>query len=177
MRSLSAAFLAISIVLSMTGCISPCPQVDPQLETISRLDDYLIPLAKAVDVIADKLPPDAKDDEIFKAVVERSGNSKLFEPFKEFKLKSRIQDGTGVILVCTKDEKEGIIEDVSCTTRPDTHRPSGSPCIYLLDVKAVCVYNNLGGGQETINGFISSLLVKPQYLEVKSTRTPAPIPD
>jgi hypothetical protein len=119
-------------------CISPCPPVDPQLAAISRLDDYLIPLVKAVDVIADQLPASAKDDDIFKAAVERSGNIKQLEPFKDFRLKGRIQDGTGVILVCTKDEKEAIIEDVSCTTRPDTHRPSGSPCIYLLDVKAVC---------------------------------------
>lgn len=138
MRYLNAVFLAIAIVLSLTGCISPCPQVDQQLEAISRLDDYLIPLAKAVDVIADKLPADAKDDEIFKAAVERSGNSKLLEPFSGYRLKARIQDGAGVILICTNDEKEAIIEDVSCTTRPDTYRPSGSPCIYLLDVKAVC---------------------------------------
>lgn len=138
MRTLRAAFLAVAMILSLTGCISPCPQVDPQLEAISRLDDYLIPLAKAVDVIADKLPKDAKDDEIFKAAVERSGNSKLLEPFKGYRLKGRIQDGTGVILICTNDGKEAVIEDVSCTTRPDTLRPSGSPCIYLLDVKAVC---------------------------------------
>jgi len=62
----------------------------------------------------------------------------LLEPFKEYVLKAHIQDGAGIILVCSKDGKEGIIEDVSCTTRPDTHRPSGSPCVYLLDVKAVC---------------------------------------
>lgn len=138
MRTLIAFIPAIAIALSATGCFLSCPQVDPQLEAISRLDDYLIPLAKAVEVMADKLPADAKDDEIFKAAVERSGNSRLLEPFKGYRLKARVQDGTAVILICASDETEAVIEDVTCTTRPDTHRPSGSPCIYLLDVKAVC---------------------------------------
>ncbi|MBY0418567.1 MAG: hypothetical protein K2W88_10975, partial [Pararheinheimera sp.] len=33
--------------------------------------------------------------------------------------------------------------------------------------RVVGVYNNLGGGQETINGFISSILEKPLTLEAK----------
>lgn len=138
MKAIRAALLAFIMAISSIGCLSPCPSIDPQMEAISRLDDYMIPLAKAVDVIADKLPPNAKDNEIFKAAVERSENPELLEPFNGYVLRARIQDGVGVILLCSKDGKEGIIEDVSCTTRPDTHRPSGSPCTYLLDVKAVC---------------------------------------
>ncbi|MCL5422844.1 MAG: hypothetical protein M1461_10310 [Nitrospirae bacterium] len=98
----------------------------------------MIPLAKAVDVVADKLPPDAKDEVIFSEAVERSGNPGLLKPFEGYVLKARIQDGFVVILLCSPDGKEGIIEDVTCTTRPDTCRPSGSPCTYLLDVNRVC---------------------------------------
>ena len=36
-----------------------------------------------------------------------------------------------------------------------------------INPRVVGVYNNLGGGQETINGFISSLLEQAQYLEVR----------
>jgi hypothetical protein len=138
MRTLKSVIPVLAIVLWLCGCVSPCPSVDPQLEAISRLDDYLIPLSKAVDVIADSLPPDARDEKILETARERSGNTKLLEPFGNYLLKARIQEGVGVVLVCSKDGKEGIIEDVSCTTRPDTLRPSGSPCEYLLDVKAVC---------------------------------------
>lgn len=141
MRAIKTLLSALIIAISVAGCLAPCPFVDPQLEAISRLDDYMIPLGKALDVMADKLPPNAKDDEIFKAIVERSGNPKLVEPFTGYVLKARIQDGVGIILLCSKDGKEGIMEDVSCTTRPDMHRPSGSPCTYLLDVKAVCGAN------------------------------------
>lgn len=112
--------------------------VDPQHQLFARFDDYMIPLAKAVDVAIDKLPPDAKDDIIFQEAVRRSGNTDLLKPFEGYMLKARIQDGFGIILLCSPDGKEGIIEDATCTTRPDTFRPTGSPCDYLLDVKRAC---------------------------------------
>jgi hypothetical protein len=103
-----------------------------------HFNDYMIPLAKAVDVVADKLPPASKDQEVLSAAMERRGNHDLLKPFEGYVLKARVQDGYGVILLCSPDGKEGIIEDVTCTTRPDTYRPTGSPCTYLLDVNRVC---------------------------------------
>jgi hypothetical protein len=134
------SLLVFVLVLVTSGCCSlcPCPSVDPQQKLIMQFDDYLIPLSKAVDVIADKLPQDAKDQEIFSEAVKRSGNPLLLKPFEGYVLKALLQDGTGIILLCSPNGKEGIIEDVSCTTRPDSHRPSGSPCAYLLDPKLVC---------------------------------------
>lgn len=137
MRYKKILVLSFSLIILVSGC-ALCPPVDPKQKLIMQFDDYLIPLSKAVDVIADKLPPNSKDGEIFSAVVERSGNPELLNPFKGYVLKGRIQDGTGVILLCSPDGKEGIIEDVSCTTRPDSYRPSGSPCAFMLDVKLVC---------------------------------------
>ncbi|MBM4276618.1 MAG: hypothetical protein FJ130_01895 [Deltaproteobacteria bacterium] len=132
--------ILVLILLAFTvvsGC-ALCPPVDPKQKLIMHFDDYMIPLARAVDVVADKLPPDAKDQEIFLAAVNRSGNPNMLKPFDGYVLKARIEDGVGVILLCSPDGKEGIIEDVTCTTRPDTHRPTGSPCAYLLNVKRVC---------------------------------------
>lgn len=128
----------IVIVIFLSGC-ALCPPVDPHQKTISDFSDYMIPLSKAVDVVVDKLPPDSKDDEIFSAVLKRSGDPELLKPFKGYVLKARIEDGVGVILLCSSDGKEGIIEDVTCTTRPDAFRPTGSPCTYLLDVRRVCL--------------------------------------
>jgi hypothetical protein len=120
----------------ISGC-ALCPPIDPKQKLIMRFDDHMIRLAKAVDVVVDKLPPNAKDQEIFSAV-RRSGDPNLLTPFDGYVLKARIQDGIGIILLCSQDGQEGIIEDVTCTTRPDCHRPSGSPCTYLLDPKLVC---------------------------------------
>lgn len=132
------AFTLLLLAIALFSGCALCPRIDPQQKLIMHFDDYMIPLAKAVDVVADKLPPDAKDQEILLAAVERSGNPNLLRPFDGYVLKARIQEGIGVILLCSPDGKEGIIEDVTCTTRPDTHRPTGSPCDYLLDVKRVC---------------------------------------
>ena len=129
--------LCILFVTLYSGCIL-CTPVDPQQNLYTQFGDYMIPLSKAVDVVVDKLPPEARDDEIFSAAVKRSGDPELLKPLDGYVRKARIQDGVGVILLCSPDGKEGIIEDVTCTTRPDSYRPTGSPCTYLLDVKSVC---------------------------------------
>jgi len=137
MRHAKIASLCILIITLYSGC-ALCSPVDPQHELYKQFSDYMIPLSKAVDVVVDKLPPDSKDNEIFSDAVKRSGDPELIKPFDGYILKARIQDGAGVILLCSPDGKEGIIEDVTCTTRPDSYRPTGSPCTYLLDVKRVC---------------------------------------
>ena len=91
----------------------------------------------------DEIPLDSKDDEIFAEVLKRSGDPELLKPFAGYVLNGKIVEyfgsRTGVILLCSPGGKEGIIEDVTCTTRPDTSRPTGSPCDYLLDVEKVCL--------------------------------------
>lgn len=137
MQHLKPFWIFLLMIPFVSGC-ALCPPIDPQYKMVIHFDDYMIPLAKAIDVVADRLPRDAKDQEILSAAVERSGNPALLKPFEGYVLKARIQDGVGIILLCSRDGKEGIIEDVTCTTRPDSYRPTGSPCTYLLDVKLVC---------------------------------------
>jgi hypothetical protein len=129
-------FLVVTVSLA-SGC-ALCPLVDPKEKLITQLNDPMIPLAKAVEVTVDKLPQDAKDQVIFNEVIKRSGDPDLIKPFAGYLLRARIEGDTAVILLCYPDGKEGIIEDVTCTTRPDMYRPSGSPCEYMLDVKKVC---------------------------------------
>ena len=131
-------FLLLFVFVTFVSGCAFCPRVDPKYKLIMKLDDYMIPLAKAVDIVVDELPPEAKDQEILLAAVKRSGNPGLLKPFEGYVLRARMENGVGVLLLCSPDGKEGIIEDVTCTTRPDTHRPTGSPCTYLLDLKRVC---------------------------------------
>lgn len=137
MRRIDYFVLLLCTIMIIPGCVS-CPQLDPQQTLIMRFNDQLIPLAKAVDAVADKLPVDSKDQQIFDEVVRKSANPNLIKTFDGYVLKARIEEGVGVILLCSPDGKDGIIEDVSCTTRPDSYRPPRSPCEYLLDVKRVC---------------------------------------
>jgi hypothetical protein len=126
------------VVTSLVSGCAHCPPVDPQHKLFAQFDDYMIPLAKAVDVVIDRLPPDAKDDVIFQEVVKRTGNPDILKPFAGYVLRARIDNGFGVVLLCSPDGKEGIIEDAACTTWPDSFRPTGSPCEYFLDLKRVC---------------------------------------
>ena len=102
----------------------------------------MVPLSKAIDAVVDYLPLDSKDDAIFNEVIRKTGDDRLVTPFNGFVLRAKIVEDvgskTGVILVCLPAGKEGIMEDVTCTTRPDSMRPAGSPCEYLLNVRKVC---------------------------------------
>ncbi|MEI6154618.1 MAG: hypothetical protein WCQ90_11080 [Deltaproteobacteria bacterium] len=137
MRHIQLIGILFFITSFMSGC-AHCPPVDPQHKLFMQFDDPIISLAKAVDVVVDKLPSDAKDETIFQEAVKRSNNPNLLKPFEGYILRARIQGAVGIILLCTPDGKEGIIEDVSCTTRPDSFRPTGSPCDYFLDAGRVC---------------------------------------
>ncbi|MBI5847218.1 MAG: hypothetical protein HZB31_04595 [Nitrospirae bacterium] len=137
MKYLRTVILLIVTVSLASGCAF-CPPIDPKQKLIMQFDDSMIPLAKSVEVTVGKLSPDAKDQAIFDEVIKRSGDPGLTKPFAGYLLRARIEGDTAVILLCYPDGKEGIIEDVTCTTRPDMHRPSKSPCEYMLDVKKVC---------------------------------------
>jgi len=137
MRQMKMVILLIAAVSLASGC-ALCPPVDPKQKLITQFDDPMISLSRAVEVTVDKLPSDAKDQAIFDAVIKVSGNPGLIKPFAGYLLRARIEGDTAVILLCYPNGKEAIIEDVTCTTRPDMYRPSGSPCEYMLDVKKVC---------------------------------------
>jgi hypothetical protein len=129
--------ILLSAGILVSGC-ALCPQIEPQQKLITHFDDYMVPLAKAVDAIADQLPPDAKDQAIFSEIVRRSGSGDLLKPFDGYVLKARLENGVGIILRCSPDGKEGIIEDATCTTGVETWRPPKSPCVYILAVKRAC---------------------------------------
>jgi hypothetical protein len=137
MKYAKVFMILLSAGILVSGC-ALCPQIEPQQKLITHFDDYMVPLAKAVDAIADQLPADAINEKIFSEIVRRSGSKDLIQPFDGYVLKARLENGVGIILLCTPDGEEGIIEDVTCTTGVETWRPPKSPCVYLLDVKRAC---------------------------------------
>ncbi|MDA8239241.1 MAG: hypothetical protein M0Z67_02595 [Nitrospiraceae bacterium] len=131
MKTLCIMILCATLVV---GCVTA--PVDPHQKTIASLDDSIYALSAAIDVVVDTLPPDSRDDQIISVVTAKDPS--LTAPFAGYTLKAEIQDGTGVILLCDKDAHVAYIEDVTCTPRIDTLRPTGSPCLFFLDVKKVC---------------------------------------
>ena len=123
----------LSFILS-AGCVTT-PK-DPHLQVIADLGSPVYSLSAAVDVVADKLPPDAEDMTVINAATAKDPS--LVAPFAGYTLKVRIENKHGVILVCDKAGKHAYIEDISCTPQVDSWRPTGSPCRFLLDVNRVC---------------------------------------
>src|SRR4030042_854590 len=88
-------FLLLFVLVTFVSGCAFCPRVDPKYKLIMKLDDYMIPLAKAVDIVVDELPPEAKDQEILLAAVKRSGNPGLLRPFEGYVLRARMENGVG----------------------------------------------------------------------------------
>ncbi|MFI5296364.1 MAG: hypothetical protein ACHQ0Y_15230 [Thermodesulfovibrionales bacterium] len=130
---------ALNIIMPLcailiVGCVTT-PK-DPHLQAIEALGNPVYSLSAAVDVVADRLPADTGDSAILSAATAKDPS--LLAPFAGYTVKARIEGKAGVILICDKDGKHAYIEDVSCTPQVDTWRPTGSPCVFFLDVKKVC---------------------------------------
>lgn len=123
----------LSFIL-LAGCVTT-PK-DPHLQAINDLGNPVYALSAAIDVVADTLSPDAEDMAVISAATAKDPS--LVAPFAGFTLKARIENKAGVILVCDKPGKYAYIEDISCTPQIDSWRPTGSPCLFFLDVSRVC---------------------------------------
>ena len=127
-------YVAIICAIMVAGCATA--PIDPHQQTIASLDDPLYALSAAVDAVVDTLPADARDDTIIAAATAK--DSSLKAPFAEYTIKAQIVAGFGVLLVCDKAARVAYMEDVTCTPRIDTCRPTGSPCEFFVDVGKVC---------------------------------------
>ncbi len=136
MRYAKSLVLSFSLIILVSGCCATRQTIDPSLQSALDHADSMITLSKAIDVVADTVPPDAIDDQVFNALGS-SRKSELLAPFTGYDLKARIQDKHAVILLCNK-KGEGLLEDATCTARLDSLRPPASPCKFMLDVKRVC---------------------------------------
>ena len=126
--------IVILSVISLAGCVTT-PK-DPHLQAINDLGNPVYALSAAVDVVADSLSPDALDTVVISAATAKDPS--LLTPFAGYTLKARIENKHGVILACDKEGKYAYIEDISCTPQIDSWRPTGSPCVFFLDVGRVC---------------------------------------
>lgn len=85
------------------------------------------------------LPPDIREDELLNLV--NQDNNQLLEPFGDYKLRVLIQDKHAIVLVCTKDGKQGLLEDAGCTAPLDRHlweATPKAPCEFTLKAREVC---------------------------------------
>lgn len=75
------------------------------------------------------------DQELVKQATAHDPN--LLAPYGDFVVMGTVQ---GIVLVCTKDQSRGLIEDAECTDKVDgmNWRNVNTPCSYTLDIAVVC---------------------------------------
>ncbi len=85
-----------------------------------------------------KKPPEKiKDSDLLKLACKR--DPKLLEPFKKYTVKVHKENRHAIVLVCTPNGKQGLLEDAGCTAKMDKHLwKSSVACKFTLKVKDVC---------------------------------------
>ncbi len=124
------------LLLAAIGCAHSTRPSDKGMQPLAG---NLLRLTKAVEFTAHYDPAaSALTDE---ALLNRATQTDptLLTPFREYVLRARQQDGHADLLVCTKDGRTALLEDVGCTEGLD--RPAWTevaPCEFSLSIPAVC---------------------------------------
>lgn len=113
------------------------PQEPPQDD--DRLAASLINLSAAVDAYfsgADAVSTDS-DEEILRRATAHDPTL-LTAVFKPYRIRVQRQDPYAVLLLCTEDGKQAVLEDAGCSARLDRRAEKGAPCKFTLKVGAGC---------------------------------------
>lgn len=113
---------------------------DKKAEKMYSLGASLTKLCKSVEAtVRYKNPPEAiTDDELL--LLSTRHDPSLLEPFQGYYKQVRRRDRHAVILVCTSDRRDGLLEDVCCTAALDNNlwQHDSAPCDYTMDVQERC---------------------------------------
>lgn len=115
MRHIGIGFRVIVFSLLIFG--SGCAHCNAYNEDeMSTLASALTKLSAAVEAKISEAP-DLKDKKLIDLAT--SHDRRLQEPFADYLLKARIQNGYAIVLVCSKNGSKALLEDGTCTTKFD----------------------------------------------------------
>ncbi len=127
------------LVLLFLGALGCAHTTRPSDESMQPLAAHLLRLTKAVEFTAhyDPAATTLQDGALLDRATQ--ADPTLLAPFRAYTLRVRQQDGHADLLVCTRDGRTALLEDVGCTEGLD--RPAwteGAPCDFSVNVPAVC---------------------------------------
>lgn len=130
------ALLILSI--SLAGCAPASSAVDA--ETMYIKASALTKLSASVEsTVRYKHPPEGiSDTELLKLATEHDPS--LLSPFESYTIKIHQEDRHAVVLICSQDGTQGLLEDAGCSAPMDKHlwQTPGSACDFTLSIKSVC---------------------------------------
>ncbi len=133
-KTLFIIFLVL--VIGIAGCGKKDKVSEKEMYSLAS---SLTKLAKTVEsTVRYKKPPKGiSDQELLKLATKH--DPKILEPFAAYTVKVSQQNRHGIVLVCTKDGKKGLLEDAGCSAEMDKHLwKSSSSCKFTLKADVVC---------------------------------------
>lgn len=110
-------------------------------EEMYRLASALTKLSAAAEAtVRYENPPDGiSEEELLRLATQH--DPALLKPFERYFVRVLSQDRHAIVLVCTKDREQGLIEDAGCSARLDVHLWQVQPpksCDFTVKVEDVC---------------------------------------
>lgn len=133
--------LLVIATLSLNACLTAEPLFPNNAER-GILSTKMVNLSSAVDTHFSTLPgrPSGSDEQILKEATRR--DERLMAPeFKPYTLRVDYQNPYAVILLCSKDGKQAIMEDAGCSAVLDRQVNQPATCEFTLTVNQVCQVN------------------------------------
>lgn len=130
----------VTLALLLGACATPMSTTLPESAERGHLSTLMVNLSSAVDGYFADLPqaPTDPDDVILKKATEHDP-SLLAPKFDRYEVKTQYQNPFAVVLLCTKDGKQAIMEDAGCSARLDRQVTQPAACKFTLRVKEGCV--------------------------------------
>ncbi len=137
LKPLGRIALFVMVVVA-PSCADPHRADD---QRILRLGSSLTKLSRAVEyTVRYGQPVSALSDEALLAQATEQDPT-LLMPFKGYVVRVSRQDRHAVVLVCTSDPPQALLEDAGCTARLDKEswrQAPGAACEFSLQAAAVC---------------------------------------
>ncbi len=129
------------IVVLLYACSHICnPGYALDQAGMKKLSSHAIFLTSAVEALyeAKRVQPGDSDDKILEMATKQDPAETDY--FRDFTVKFKQELGHAVVLVCTKDGSQALIEDTQCIAGPDK-KPGDSgevvPCEFSIDTEYV----------------------------------------
>lgn len=139
MTRLNQALLALPVLLFLAGCLH-CPP-HASVETMSPLADALTKLSPKVESVVryGNPPENATSLDLLALATQR--DPELLALFDGYEVRVLSQERHASVLVCTKDGKIGLLEDLGCSAMLDRNlwrELTEMPCSFTLSVTMGC---------------------------------------
>lgn len=137
--------IRLGIVLVFIIIFFGCVRTNIKNESMLTLCSDLTKLSSAVEseVRYPSTSENISDSKLLKLATEHDHS--LLTPFSNYTIKLLKQNRHAIMLICSGDGKQALIEDVGCTAKPDKHWWKIQPahaCEFTLTVSDSCEVGN-----------------------------------